>query len=85
MIFRWKFSCVDMNALVETTWAYRSHVAGSKLMIDRIRLFREEGQDFYVDNLYIGNGIPQCECSSSTPPDTPESCPSTCIRLWFLF
>ncbi|XP_071793632.1 fibrocystin-L-like isoform X1 [Asterias amurensis] len=55
----WTYTCVDFEALVKTTWVFAQAASGTPLMIERIRLFREEGQDFYIDNLFIGSTAPE--------------------------
>ncbi|XP_038045747.1 fibrocystin-L-like [Patiria miniata] len=54
----WKFECIDINEIATKSWFYDSHKEGYPLKVERIRLFEADGQDFFIDNMYIGNDEP---------------------------
>ena len=56
------FTCLDIGTLSTTQgWIYKQHKKGYPLKIERIKLFGEEGQNYSIDNLYIGSQTPQCK------------------------
>ena len=57
----WVYTCMDIGTLIRSRSIYRQRETDTAMKIERIRLFREEGQDFFIDNVYIGDTLPQCE------------------------
>ncbi|XP_022097673.1 fibrocystin-L-like isoform X1 [Acanthaster planci] len=55
----WLYTCLDVHTLIQSTWVYNQHLSGTALRFERIRVFRIEGQDLFLDNLYIGRSVPQ--------------------------
>ncbi|XP_071792804.1 fibrocystin-L-like isoform X2 [Asterias amurensis] len=54
----WSYSCVDLKALVESTWMSSHALRGTPLLIERLSIFRNEARDLFIDNLYIGRTVP---------------------------
>ncbi|XP_038070546.1 fibrocystin-L-like isoform X1 [Patiria miniata] len=55
----WTYTCLDIGTLVQSSWVYGQHLSGTALRFERIRVRAVEGQDLFLDNLYIGSSIPQ--------------------------